>query len=335
MNSGTTHAYESAHSQALRWRNPIELPDRRVARLLGLAAKIFEASTALVHVPSGDGTNVAGQTFPEVKEGEQARILSFCGLAPTEPRYLIVEDTEADELFRHHEAATAHRFYAGHRLETSEGEYAGTFCLLDAKPRALTAVERDILADLAETVQTELQRLTLDTVDEVTALPNRRGFLFTAGRTLALRDRGGEPVSLVTLELRTANGSHGPAGRDSVRREFARILTDCFRDSDVIARLDEDEFCVLLSPSAQDDVDVPLGRLEQAVERWNRSDNGQHRIGYRHHVLEFDSEEDGDLQGLLAAAAEDRACAEPVPAIGGAGPVSELARLLRRTEDLF
>lgn len=335
MNPETTHAYESAHARALRWRNPIDLPDRRVARLLGLAAKIFDVSTALVHVPSGDGTDVAGQTFPEVGEVDQDRILSFCRLAPTEPRYLIVEDTEADALFRHHEAACDLRFYAGHRLQTSEGEYAGTFCLLHAKPRTLTSVERDILADLAETVQTELQRLTLDTIDEVTALPNRRGFLFTAGRTLALRDRGGEPVSLVTLELRTADGSHGPAGRDSVRREFARILTDCFRDSDVIARLDEDEFCVLLSPNASNDVDVPLARLEHAVERWNRSDDGVHRIGYRHHVLEFDSEEDGDLQGLLAAAAEDRARPEPAPAIGGAGPVSELARLLKRTEDLL
>lgn len=335
MNSGTTHAYESAHARALRWRNPIALPDRRIARLLGLAAKIFDVSTALVRLPSGDGTDVSGQTFPEVEKGEQARILSFCSLAPTEPRGLIVEDTEADELFRHHEVAADQRFYAGHRLETSEGEYAGTLCLLDAKPRTLTAVERDIFADLAETVQIELERLTLDTVDEVTALPNRRGFLFTAGRTLALRDRGGQPVSLVTLELRTASGSRGLAGRDSVRREFARILTDCFRDSDVIARLDEDEFCVLLSPNASNDVDVPLGRLEQAVERWNRSDNGVNCIGYRHHVLEFDSEEDGDLQGLLAAAAEDRARPEPLPAIGGGGAVSELARLLKRTEDLL
>ena len=68
---------------------------------------------------------------------------------------------------------------------------------------------------------------------------------------------------LVSLELRTADGMHGPAGRDSVRREFARILGNSFRDSDVVARLGDDEFCVLLSPQLPDDVDIPIGRLEQ------------------------------------------------------------------------
>ncbi len=324
MNETSTPIYEPAHTRALRWRNAIELPDARFARLLRLTQKMLDVPIARLCLQTDDDLpRVQGTSDLDV--GEIRRVASFCEAVPREERATIVEDVARDERFAGVAAESDIRFYAGHRLEAPDGGFLGTLCLMDRRPRELSATETELLADIAEMAQSELHQRALETIDEVTKLSNRRGFLFIGSRALALRDRAGEPVALASFELadlRAVDLGYSSLERGSVLREFGRLLTESFRDSDVVARLCDNQFCALVSPDRPDDVQIPLDRLQEAVDRWNRSTNGARKIRYRHHVIDFDSEQDHDLEGLLAAAAEETAAMpssdrEIPPSIGG------------------
>lgn len=292
MSESTSHSYEPAHERALRWLNLVELPDPRIGRILRLTRKVLDVPVAVVRL----------------------------GADADAPSQIEVVDPEAE--------ATVE--VARHELEGPDGQTVGEFCLLDHQSRDLSRMDRDVLSDLAEMVQSQVQRLALETIDDVTTLPNRRGFLFIAGRTLALRERAGAPASLVTLELWGGSPRERSVDHSYELRAFARLLSESFRDSDVAARLGGNEFCVLLSPEHEDDVEIALGRLEKSVDRWNAAENGKHRLRFRSNIVDFDVEEDGDLDGLLQAADEERAQPEPPPTVGGA---LSLLRLVRDSDD--
>lgn len=91
---------------------------------------------------------------------------SICAHAILEHSFLEVPDTTKDARFDCNPLVTGEpylRFYAGALLRTPDGLPLGTVCVLDSKPRQLTADQRDILAALARQVmsQMELRRALL------------------------------------------------------------------------------------------------------------------------------------------------------------------------------
>jgi len=91
---------------------------------------------------------------------ETHRDLAFCAHTILEPKVMVIEDALADERFVDNELVTADphiRFYAGAPLVTDLGNRLGTLCLIDRKPRSLTAKEEEILQLLANRVITEMK----------------------------------------------------------------------------------------------------------------------------------------------------------------------------------
>ena len=89
---------------------------------------------------------------------------AICAHTILENGPLEIEDTLDDPRTADNPLCTAEnglRFYAGIPLETSEGLPIGTLCILDRKPRSLTALQRQTLAVMARQVmnQLELRRL--------------------------------------------------------------------------------------------------------------------------------------------------------------------------------
>lgn len=328
MRAFSTNPYEPAHARAQRWKNDLELPDASLERLLRVAQRTLGVKTAVLRLGAADQETPRLQSVPVAAVA--AEQLAFCAKIGGTGHTCILEDTRREPAWADDRAPNEVRFYASHSLRDENGEEIGALCLLSAEPQTLSSVQQELFIDFAEMVEAELQRHALATVDATTGLPNRRGFLFTASRTLALRERAGAPAVLVTLELWGEDRKANPARDAYVLRSFARMLVANFRDTDVVARLEGNEFCVLLCPERADDTDIPLERLERAVDAWNASDQNHHPIRVRHHVLEFDAEEDETIDGLLAAAEEERAIPEPPPTVGG--PLS-LLRLLREPSD--
>lgn len=92
--------------------------------------------------------------------GETPLDVSICAHAILQPGLLVVSDTLKDQRFADNPlvAGEPHlRFYAGGLLESPEGLPLGTLCVLDYKPRELSAEQRNVVAMLARTVMTQLE----------------------------------------------------------------------------------------------------------------------------------------------------------------------------------
>lgn len=82
-------------------------------------------------------------------------------------------------------------------------------------------------------------------VDGLTGLANRQGFL----EILRMEERrharyGGSPI-LVLVDLGRVLGSRPTAEHPALLVEVAAILAECIRDTDTLARVDDDRFAIL------------------------------------------------------------------------------------------
>jgi len=82
-------------------------------------------------------------------------------------------------------------------------------------------------------------------VDEVTGLANRQGFL----EILRMEERrharyGGSPI-LVLVDVRRVVALRPAAEQPELLVEIADVLADCIRDTDTLARVDDDRFAIL------------------------------------------------------------------------------------------
>ncbi|MDB5632533.1 MAG: sensor histidine kinase [Tardiphaga sp.] len=85
---------------------------------------------------------------------------SICAHALLEHSFLEIEDTTKDPRFDCNPLVTGDphvRFYAGALLRTPDGLPLGTVCVLDDKPRVLSAGQRDVLAALARQVMSQME----------------------------------------------------------------------------------------------------------------------------------------------------------------------------------
>ena len=116
----------------------------------------------------------------------------------------------------------------------------------------------------------ELRRLAL--LDELTSLNNRRGFMLLADHQMTMSKRDKKPLALLFIDLnnlKTINDTFGHKEGDRAITDAAGILKQTFRESDIVARVGGDEFCVLMTADNELDVDTPVGRLTTNVELHN------------------------------------------------------------------
>lgn len=99
--------------------------------------------------------------------------------------------------------------------------------------------------------------------DEVTGLPNLRGFASIAEHHLRMADRSGRPVVFVFVRLDGISDDPGRA--DEMIRASADVVLDAVRSSDVPARVAADTFCVLLTGDAEGAEGLVLSRLVEAI----------------------------------------------------------------------
>jgi diguanylate cyclase (GGDEF)-like protein len=110
---------------------------------------------------------------------------------------------------------------------------------------------------------TSRMRRELATVDELTALPNVRGFAPIAEHHLRMADRAGAPVVFVFVRVEERDDGGGVA--DELVRDAAAVVLDSVRTSDVPGRIAPDTFCILLTGDAEGAETAVLSRLVEAM----------------------------------------------------------------------
>ncbi|MCX4191334.1 sensor domain-containing diguanylate cyclase [Methylophaga sp. OBS1] len=278
--------------------------DERFDRLTRLALHVFEVPVALVSLV--DENRQWFKSCQGANLTETDRDVSFCGHAILGDEAFVIEDTHQDPRFADNPLVIGEphiRFYAGYPIRYLDGKKLGTLCLLDSKPRHFSRRERLILEDLAKIVEHEIQAVQLATVDELTEIPNRRGFFSNANQALSLCQRQNLPVSLVFLDLnnfKPINDQFGHAEGDKALKTFSSMLKKICRQSDIAARIGGDEFALLLPNTNKSDVDKILTRFTGMVEQANREQPLDYKIAYSHGVVHFDPAKHQDLDDLLA-----------------------------------
>jgi diguanylate cyclase (GGDEF)-like protein len=154
-----------------------------------------------------------------------------------------------------------------------------------------------------EQANTRLRSLSL--TDELTGLNNRRGFLILAAGLLKFARRAGHPLSLLYIDmdcLKQINDTFGHTEGDLALTHFVRILTETFRDSDVIGRMGGDEFVVLTIDAAEKDIASIQARLQSNVDAYNLQSVRGYALLFSLGVVQVDLNSAYTIETLLSQA---------------------------------
>lgn len=164
-----------------------------------------------------------------------------------------------------------------------------------------------IARDITEKKKTEeLRRLAL--LDELTGLNNRRGFILLAGHQASIAKRDKRPMTLLFIDLdnlKQINDNFGHTEGDRAIADAAMVLKDTFRESDVVARVGGDEFCVLMmSDGPVMDTETPLARLATNVDLHNARRDRPYKLSFSVGNADYDPHTPATIEELMQAADE-------------------------------
>lgn len=278
-------------------------PEEEFDRFTRIAKRLFNVPMALVSLV--DENRQWFKSCMGLDATETPRDISFCGHAILGDRPFIINNALEDERFSDNPLVTGAphiRFYAGVPLSTPNGSKLGTLCIIDREPRALSNNDLEALVDLAAMVEHELSAIQLATMDELTEISNRRGFVQLAEHSISLCARENLPASLVYMDLNNfkfINDTFGHAEGDHALMMFSEQLSTTFRDSDIVARLGGDEFVALLIDNDKQVTEEAISRLSQLTRQYNQTHDKQYDISFSYGIVEFDFNQHHTIDDLL------------------------------------
>ncbi|HEY9827906.1 MAG TPA: EAL domain-containing protein [Stenomitos sp.] len=259
------------------------LPEQHFDDLTRLVAYICEAPIAAISLID------AKRQWYKSKIGfdscQEDRGSTFCNHAILQKDVFIIPDALEDPRFATNSFVVGNaqiRFYAGAPLLTPNGLALGTLCILDHRPRHLSAEQVDALGVIAKQVMTqlELRRNIFELKknvekrqhtekellyhvchDSLTGMPNRTLLIEHLKEALAqFRQQDQTLFAVLFLDLdrfKIVNDSLGHGIGDKLLIHAALRLKACLRSNDMLARLGGDEFVILLKD---------IKKLEDAIE---------------------------------------------------------------------
>lgn len=161
------------------------------------------------------------------------------------------------------EQQRADMMLANHALEAKTKELA-------TLAEALEANRTTLHLEMKRREELEEELRTIANTDELTGIPNRRGFSDQAKQQLKRAERYNREVSVVVLDVdrfKTFNDTYGHAIGDHVLRIVGRRISECVReDIDVFGRVGGEEFALLLPETGRDGAYEVAERLRQKIE---------------------------------------------------------------------
>lgn len=277
--------------------------EERFDRVTRMARRMFNVSISLVSLIDEDRQWFKSKQGIDVSE--TSRYISFCGHAINQDGLFIIPDASKDERFSDNPLVTGApniRFYAGYPLKLRQEINIGTLCLIDSNPRSLNEEDQQLLSDLGAIIEQEIHSIQIATLDELTLISNRRGFLNLVDHTFKVCRRNKLSMTFIMFDLnkfKAINDSYGHHEGDLVLTSFAHAMLNSFRDSEVIGRLGGDEFVAMLSDSDGVKTDLVLERFSAAIDKVNETLNKPYKIEYSAGVMHFEHDTDKSIQDMI------------------------------------
>lgn len=282
--------------------------EERFDRITKLTQRLLDVPVALFSLVDED--RIWFKSRQGLESAEMPRQGTLCDYVLQCETVFVVEDATKDARFRDNPVVTEApgvRFYAGYPVCAQDGSRLGTLCVLDTVPRQIASEDIDLMQELGQLIEDELSTLTMASTDVLTKLANRRGFQMIAEPMIALCQRAWHPATLVMFDLdglKQINDEFGHEAGDSSIKDFARLLLKVFRESDVVARIGGDEFCVLLTDPEEANSTCPLERLQERVDSYNAKRKQQYTLSFSAGVVPFDKKFHTSVDDLLRDADE-------------------------------
>ena len=163
---------------------------------------------------------------------------------------------------------------------------------------AVTVVSKDI-SDRRR-MEEELRELSL--TDELTGLYNRRGFMTFADQYVKITNRMKSSISMLYADLdglKVINDAFGHIEGDAALSEFAEVLRETFRESDIVARIGGDEFVVMPVAIGNATVEAALERLNKNIASVNSGENRKYRLAISYGIAFYDPAAPCSIEELL------------------------------------
>jgi diguanylate cyclase (GGDEF)-like protein len=251
--------------------------------------------TELEHEPDFDVSRIPGLAALGPGSDDDAVVISLDGPGPLEALETLRLKTPAAAVLvltrPGREADGAVALHAGAEDHLVDGSIPHGLL-----PRAIRyAVERRRL------------RRELATMDELTRMPNLRGFTAIAEHQLRMADRTGTQTVLLFIRL----DDHDPIGRaqgasaaNDLVRAAGEVVLNAIRDADLPARIAPDTFCVLLSGEAHGAESAVLSRLVEAIAVRDASNDRPEPLRVSVGTALYDPSRPASLAVLLRTAEE-------------------------------
>ena len=162
----------------------------------------------------------------------------------------------------------------GHTISVA---LAATPFRADSEPGKVYAMYHDITVQ--KRAEENLRALLL--VDELTGLPNRRGFITLSEQALKVATRTYRDVLMMFIDvddLKSINDTWGHLAGDRALIDTARVLKESFRDADIVARLGGDEFVALINVDSDQTAELIITRIQTRVEKHNKNTERGHPL---------------------------------------------------------
>lgn len=145
----------------------------------------------------------------------------------------------------------------------------------------------------------------ISTIDELTGLKNRRGFLTETQAVITSTVNAKQRAILLFADmdnLKSVNDKFGHEDGDFALRTIATALKTSLRNDDIIGRIGGDEFVAFALLGSQQSVDTIYNRIHAKLAAMNENCDKPYYIEASIGIVDFICDENVNIQSLLKKA---------------------------------
>ncbi|HEX5127335.1 MAG TPA: sensor domain-containing diguanylate cyclase, partial [Rhodocyclaceae bacterium] len=230
--------------------------------------------------------NRLARVLSGVEEGSLIGLRAPDFFADPLDRALLIEAIQRDGPVKERELrirtapGETHWFHVSATLVEYEGQTAMFCAMLDIDERRQTEKQLELARSETESANRELRMVNMEleqlaSTDRLTNAFNRRHFEEVALREMSRARRYSLPLTLIMIDLdhfKSINDDFGHAAGDHVLVELTQLVRTHLRSSDVLARWGGEEFVILATSTALEEVTMLAEKLRDLFEHHEFAD---------------------------------------------------------------